>query len=300
MVLTNVGVEFIAALFFVSVLLLGICLVVVVHFNGSRHFGSDDILTRYIKDREKELKECGRPISFEVYMLMHLLFPLLLGGAAMALSGKWPLMLAMAIVGIRIPRVILKIYHMQMGKKFEERYGKSLELLGTELKSGKSIIQAVDTVANSPWLHNSLRSAYEQMNTDLKIGMPISDAFKKFAEETGSRDAMDLYVAITVQNSVGMHEGDVVSRQAEIIKNRRMVKKEVEAILTATVTMIEILGIMCPLGMVGFLFSNRNYMEIYFSSGRNIAVLVILFACTFIGTAIDNRIVNKIRKGNLL
>ena len=52
------------------------------------------------------------------------------------------------------------------------------------MESGSSILNAVNEVANCAFLHESMRKKYATLSSDLIMGIPVAEAFLRFANGT--------------------------------------------------------------------------------------------------------------------
>ncbi len=75
-----------------------------------------------------------------------------------------------------------------------------------------------------------MRKKYATLSSDLIMGIPVAEAFQRFANGTNSQDAEDVALAIDIQNEIGGHEADVIRDISNNIYARIMLRREVNSI----------------------------------------------------------------------
>lgn len=256
-----------------------------------------DFFTSFVNKKKLNLDRSGVGISVNIYFFIMIILPLLLGSSVYIISKKAVFAVFVAIASLMVPEGIVRIMQVRINREFEERYARSLEQLGAALKSGMSILQAVQDVANNKFVHDSIRKKFQNINIDLQMGVSVADAFRRFAESTNSKDAWDVAIAIDIQNEVGGHEADVIMGISEQIHNRIMLRKEVKSIFSGTSSMVAIMDFI-PIGIMLFLcFTDEFYVNYYFSSALHIIIFAFLIGCCLLGSFINHFKLRKITKG---
>lgn len=200
-------------------------------------------------------------------------------------------------MGLVLPEFFLYIITNNSKKKFDERFAKSLKQLSSSLRAGMSIVQAVDDVANCTLLHDSMRKKYAQISSDIMMGITVGEAFRRFADGTGSPDAQDVAIALDVQNEVGGHEAEVVQEIADNIHERIMTRQEIKSIFSSTTSMVWIMDFI-PIGVILFFsITNKSYVDVFFGNYIYTGILVGMIIMMIIGSIINHILVRKIGKG---
>ena len=114
-----------------------------------------DFFTSYVTKKRNKLENSGIGLSANAYFLIMLIMPVIMGIGVLVISKKAVFALIVALASLSLPEGIVRLLQKQIDKEFEERYAKSLEQLGAALKSGMTILQAVQEVANNKFIHES-------------------------------------------------------------------------------------------------------------------------------------------------
>lgn len=256
-----------------------------------------DFITDLDRKLSKHIKNMNVEFKKEWYLWMLILSPLVIGLVIYLVTESGQMAVIIGLLGVLVPELTIQVLKKENEKKFEERYAKSLEQLSSSLRAGMSITQAVEDVANCKFVHESMRKKYAKISSDLQMGITVAEAFHRFEEGTNSEDAKDLAIAIDVQNDVGGHEADVIKEIANNIHGRMMLRREIKSEFASTTAMCWIMDFICPLTMVAFTTMNTQYVDVYFSSPTYTAIFVAMIVMMLIGSFINHKTLNRIKKG---
>ena len=293
----TMGFIHIIALFEFSLILFTLYFIIRIHRKTTQIGAQDDFISDFSKKKSREIEKKNVKLSVDTYFKMMMIVPIEIGiavyfGTANALTA-----VIAALFGLLVPEAVVSYIKYDMDRKFELRYARSLEQLGASLSAGLSIQQAVEDVAECKFVHESMRAKYGKLSADLRMGLQVSEAFQRFAEGTGSQDAEDVALAIDVQNTVGGHEAEVIQSIAKDIRSRIMLRREVKSIFSPTSPMIWMMDFIAPGIILWFLFANKNYVEVYFSSPIYLAIFIFFIVMIIIGILINHGTLKKIKKG---
>lgn len=280
-----------------SIFLFALYFVVRTHNKSVQLGRRGDFISDYIQKKTTELKKKNISMSVDTYFKIMMIAPVAIGIVVYAGTVQPVAAVVAALLGLLLPEAVVAYMRYDMDRKFEERYARSLEQLGASLRAGLSIRRAVEDVAECKFVHETMRARYAKLSSDLQMGLTVGEAFQRFADGTNSQDAADVALAIDVQNTVGGHEAEVIMEVAKDIRNRIMLRREIKSIFSSTSSMVWMMDFLAPGIILWFLFANRNYVEIYFSSPVYMALFIIFLGLISIGIIINHTILKKIRKG---
>lgn len=287
----------IIVLWVVFVFLISLCFVIKVCSKQGLVSTDIDIFTTLINKKKESLKKSDIDMSIISYFGIMFGAPLVLGISMYIISRNALLSVVVAASSLLTPEAIIMILKQKVDKEYEERYARSLEQLSFSLKSGLSIIQAVQEVANNKFIHESIRERYRRLSMDLQMGISISEGFKRFADSTTSKDAKDVALAIDIQNEVGGHEADIIMSIAKDIHDRIMLRREIKSIFSGTSSMVYIMDVL-PLGVILYLcLTDPTYIDYYFKSTANVVLFGFLIGLCILGSIMNHIKLGKILKG---
>jgi tight adherence protein B len=189
-------------------------------------------------------------------VVLALVFGLVLGGPFWALG-------AGAVVAL-VPWAALTTLATRRTDKFTAQLPDMLRLLGTTLRSGFSILQGLDTVADQ--LSEPTGELMRQVVSEVRLGRPLVDALTDVTEETRSEDFAWVVSAIAVQREVGGNLAELLDIVAETMNARARLRREVKTLTAEGRLGATIISLM-PIAIGLFVYSvNPGYLTPLFHS----------------------------------
>lgn len=235
--------------------------------------------------------------SFKNYVLLMIGIPLLIGVVFWLFTANLTMSVILALFGLAAPEVYIRVTAKKQQRLFDERYARALRAMASALRSNQTIQQAVDEVGQNVFIHESIREGFRQISSDLRVGLPVKEAFERFAEQSGSKDAKDVASAIAMQNEVGGNEAQIISSVSQNISERIMVRKEIKSLFADTSVMILVMDIMPVIVLIGLYFGAPQYITPYFESPLMTMLFVGLIAVTMVGSVIIRRMARSAKEG---
>ena len=252
-----------------------------------------DFISAFLNKKNAAIEKNDVKFSIHLYIGMLVCCPLALGLGGYFFSKKAIVGILFAAAGLLLPDGVLMFLKQRESKRFEEKYERSLEQLASNLRSEASIMRAVKEVSENRFIYEPIRVRYQKMYADLTMGIPVKDAFYRFAESTDSDDAKDVALAIEIQDELGGKEAEVILSIAKDIHDRIMLRKEVRSMFAGTAYMVWVMDFL-PLFIVLMLtFTNDLYTGYYFK-GMNIAIYCGIIGLCLLGSLINHRKLRKV------
>lgn len=241
----------------------------------------------------EHLKKYGNSLTVSTYLAIGLLgfvvvvLLLVMTGQSLELS------LAGGLLGFLAPEAVLRFYSGRRRKQFENRYAQALQQMASSLRSGLTIQQSVTDLCKSPFIHESIKESFRQIDTDLTVGIGVKEAFLRAANSLGSEDAMDVALSLSLQNKLGGSEARVVETVARNIGNRILLRREIKSLFADTQITILTMDIMPLLIIFGLIMGSPQYIEIFFQTPTMTAVFVAIVLFTLVGSVVIRRVVKR-------
>jgi tight adherence protein B len=155
--------------------------------------------------------------------------------------------------------------------KFESQLPDTLNLLSTSLRSGYSLLQAVEAVgAEAP--EPTAREFGRAMN-ETRLGRSPVAALKQVADRMESVDFDWAVLAISIQREVGGNLAEVLQTAADTMLQRNRLRREMKALTAEGRVSAYVLGAM-PVLLFLFLFlSRRSYLQPMLDSTNGLLAL---------------------------
>ncbi len=141
---------------------------------------------------------------------------------------------------------------------FAEQLPETLQLIAGSMRSGLSLLQAIDTVsleAPSPTAEEFQRVLYEN-----RLGRDMAESLGALSDRMGSADFQWVVGAIDIHREVGGDLAEVLDRVAETVRGRNRVRAQVRALSAEGRLSGVVLSMLPPTMFVALAFLNPAYL----------------------------------------
>ena len=151
--------------------------------------------------------------------------------------------------GWTLPRKTLNWMWRRRVRKFDEQMLDGLTFLSNSMKSGLSLLQAIDMIVQE--LPNPLSQEWALVMSQQKLGVRIEEALNNLEKRIGSEDIQIIITSIAILRESGGNLAEVFDTIAYTVRERRKVEGKIEA-MTAQGVMQGIVIVLMPFGL-GFI-----------------------------------------------
>jgi tight adherence protein B len=164
-----------------------------------------------------------------------------------------------------LPWVIVSVLAARRTRLFVQQLPDMLQLLGTTLRSGFSILQGLDTVAAQ--LPEPMGKEMRHVVAEARLGRPLGSALEEVSERVQSDDFSWVVSAIGIQREVGGNLAELLDIVADTMNARARLRQEAHT-LTAEGRIGAIVISILPVAIGLFIYStNPTYLSPLFHSG---------------------------------
>jgi tight adherence protein B len=179
------------------------------------------------------------------------------------LFGSPVLAMLAGVLGFFVPRSYLG---MRKGKRldaFNDQLGDTITLLANSLRSGYSIVQSMETVANQ--LPNPMAGEFHRVTQEIGLGLHYEQALNNMLRRMPSDDLDLMITAINIQGKVGGNLAEILDTIGHTIRERVRIKGEIR-VLTAQQMISGYVLSFLPVGLALVLYMiNKDYMSNMFT-----------------------------------
>ena len=166
--------------------------------------------------------------------------------------------LAFGVVGFFVPRIYVNIRKRQRLNAFNDQLGDTITLLANSLRSGFSIVQSMDTVANQ--LPKPISVEFHRVTQEIGLGLHYEEALNNMLRRVPSDDLDLMITAINIQGRVGGNLAEILDTFGHTIRERVRIKGEIRVLTAQQMISGYILtGLPVVLGLVLYLL-NKEYI----------------------------------------
>ena len=164
-----------------------------------------------------------------------------------------------ALVGWLVMRMSLSFLLRRRRSAFAEQLPDLLQLMASALKSGFSLIQALDAVVRDS--AQPAAGEFARALAESKLGADLDECLAMVANRMDSADLRWTVMAIRIQRSIGGNLAEVLTTIAGTMRERGFLRRQVKA-LSAEGRLSAYILVALPILVGGWLFlTNRKYMR---------------------------------------
>lgn len=197
----------------------------------------------------------------------------------------------LGLIGFFVPRIVVGRLINQRLYAFEGQLADTLSLWVNALRSGYSVLQAMEAIAkDSP---EPTMTEFERVVREVQLGIPMEDALDHLLERIQSEDLDLVVTAVNIQREVGGNLAEILEVISGTIRERIKLKGEVR-VLTSQGRITGYLISFLPIGLALFLnVSQPGYMgQLFEDRTCGWPMIGIGLALIGIGMAVIQRIVD--------
>lgn len=276
-------------------LFLNISIIVsVVSKNSKLNIKKDDIVTRFMKEKSRQLERSRTGITLQSYLMALILCPVLFAAAIVLLLPTKPIMVFPAIAaGFLLPDIYVKTKKNKEDKLFPDRFSKALSQMSSSLEANMSFEQAIDSVVENTLLSDAIRDDFRIISSKIKLGTPIPQAFDEYAEHTRDADVKDTAISIRIMMDVGKDEALAMKEIQKSIEDRLMYRKKRDSMMTESKIMI-MFGDWMPILTVGLLYLVApGMLSAFFESGQMTILFLALVGMMLLGSLVMHKLIKQ-------
>ncbi len=222
--------------------------------------GMDKVLSRRgfaakISDR---LAQANLRLTVTEYIIINILS--VVGGFLLGnlIFGSWVLAVFAGIFGYFAPRIYIGFAKRRRLNRFNDQLSDTINLLVNGLRSGYSMLQAMETVAKE--LPPPMNEEFRRVVQEVSLGLSSEQALNNMLRRIPSDDLDLMITAINVQHEVGGNLAEILDIISYTIRERVRIQGEIR-VLTAQGMLSGYVISFLPIGLALIMFlMNRDYM----------------------------------------
>jgi tight adherence protein B len=194
------------------------------------------------------------------------------------------------VLGFFLPRFYVKYRQSKRLKEFNNQLGDAINLLANGLRSGYSLLQAMDAVASE--MPPPMSEEFQRVVREIGLGLSNERAMNNMLRRIPSDDLDLMITAINVQHEVGGNLAEILETISHTIRERIRIKGEIR-VLTAQGMISGYVISFLPVGLGLILFAmNPDYMGAMFQEPCGWAMMAVGTITTTIGYIAIRKIVS--------
>jgi tight adherence protein B len=220
---------------------------------------------RVSENLSTQLARADLKLTVGEFLVLQVLAALAVGAASYLLSGAIVLGLLALVLGWFAPRWFVSYRQGARMRAFNDQLGDALNLMVNGLRSGYSVLQAMEAVSRE--MAPPIAAEFSRVVQEVQIGLPLDQALANMLRRMKSDDLDLVVTAINVQREVGGNLAEILDVISFTIRERVRIKGEIRT-LTAQGRYSGYVISLLPIGLALVLFCvNKPYVSRLFTSG---------------------------------
>ena len=194
------------------------------------------------------------------------------------------------VLGFFLPRFYVKYRQSKRLKDFNNQLGDAINLLANGLRSGYSLLQAMDAVARE--MPQPMSEEFQRVVREIGLGVSNERAMNNMLRRIPSDDLDLMITAINVQHEVGGNLAEILETISHTIRERIRINGEIR-VLTAHGMISGYVISFLPIGLGLILYAmNPTYIGRMFQQPCGWAMIAVGTISTTVGFIAIRKIVN--------
>ncbi len=220
---------------------------------------------RVSENLSTQLARADLKLTVGEFLLVQVLAALGIGAAGYLLSGTIVLGILAVVLGWFVPRWFVSYRQGARLHAFNDRLGDALNLMVNGLRSGYSVMQAMEAVSRE--MPPPIATEFSRIVQEVQIGIAFDQAMTNMLRRIKSDDLDLVVTAINVQREVGGNLAEILDVISFTIRERVRIKGEIRT-LTAQGRYSGYVISLLPICLALLLFViNKPYVSRLFTSG---------------------------------
>jgi len=132
------------------------------------------------------------------------------------------------LVGARVPRIYIGVMANRRMRAFDNQLSDTLNLWVNALRSGYSVLQAMEAIATE--LPPPVSVEFERVVQEVRLGLSVSQALDNMYRRVPSEDLDLVITAVNIQRDVGGNLAEILDTISFTIRERVRIKGEIRTL----------------------------------------------------------------------
>jgi tight adherence protein B len=188
----------------------------------------------FAENLRKRLARADLKITVGEFLIINASSTVVGGALGFALFGTPVYFLVFMLAGLILPHWYLRIRTKQRFKKFQNQLADTIAMLSNSLRSGYSILSAMDLVSKE--MGPPVSDEFHRVTAEIGLGLAPEEALSNLMRRIRSEDLLLMITAMNIQRDVGGNLAQILDIIANTIRERVKLQGEIKA-LTAQQTL---------------------------------------------------------------
>jgi tight adherence protein B len=173
--------------------------------------------------------------------------------------------LALFVGTLGFPRWILRVLRIRRQNKFLNDFADAVDVMVRGLKSGLPVNEAMKIIATETGA--PVGPEFMEVVEGQRLGIPIDQGMERMVERVPLAEVNFLAIVMTIQSKTGGNLSEALSNLSRVLRDRKKMKQKVRAVSQEAKSSAAIIGAL-PFALIGLMsFMNPTYLGPLFHTG---------------------------------
>ena len=260
--------------------LTSMCFIVV--YKISKIISVSQVIKKHSEKYDADAKVNGKirnGLDFISLKILCAIFVSLLTSGIMIIKGfsiNIPKVLLIFIIGYFLPNILITYKRNKRRKRIEDDLLKAIIIMNNSFKSGRNIMQAIETVKNE--LSGPIADEFKKISLDISYGLSLDTVFNRFYNRVKIEDAKYIASSLTLLNKTGGNIIKVFSMIEDSFFDKKKLKNELDSLTASSIFVYRVLVVLPIIFVVLISILNRDYFKPLVSSFFGGCILTIIIS----------------------
>lgn len=225
----------------------------------------------------KELEQSHTGITMPIYLGIMMGSMIIVMVLAYVILKSLLLAAIASLLGLVIPKAVVNMKRQKDVATFNANLVKALRRMGSNLRAGGTLKQAVMDVGKSASMPTPIRNEFINILSDMEYGDSIETALYKLYDRTGVEDVRTMALTVEIQRRTGGNLAEAFDNLARLINKRELQEADIKATLSQAKASSKLISFM-PFAMTLLLnVISPNYFDTFYAWGDGLGRIIAFF-----------------------
>lgn len=220
----------------------------------------------YIDKLQLELTRARVDIKAESFLVLNILLVIVGFIAGKIMFGSFLFAIGLGFLGFILPKLFLNGRREKFVKKFDTEMVKALRRMGSVMRVGGSLEQALVEVSESNMIPDIVKFEFNNVLAAYKAGFNITESFYRLYKSVGSKNTLYLCASMDIQMETGGDKSEVMESIAQQIELKNRSESEAKAALSEITSSVNMLAAIPVFFLVLLQKMNPGHFQFFTSS----------------------------------
>ncbi len=235
-----------------------------------------------------KLAKLGFKFTYRIFLYINIVISLFLSGVCKIVLENGVLAVVTLFVWLIFSHQMVDfLYRKKIKNKIDQQVQLMLQLLAEIYSVSDNLVQAFEKVVGS--CQEPLRGELTRLILNINTNRDFHSSMLEFASNIDNRDINIFVHGIILANQFGVDCREVISRNAEVIRERMMLREELENETKGKKAIIIIFMLLLPTIFAWLFFGFSDAKTVFTDNGKGKYLLVVLLLTEYLCWYFDSR-----------